>query len=142
MTTSKVNKAKPDKQLDYMERQLDRIIIDYNRLFNKIDERLTRLETTTPNLEALRPGVNRLAKEAVMMQLGLTPQAAQADPSDYAPLHGSRWADMDERRLLGAFNSFVRAQSVNLGRTESGIIIRLLRTLKHERPIDWQVAGR
>jgi len=134
---------KPDSQCSFVERQLDILTRDYTTLFQALNERLSRLETTAPNLEAFRSSINRLAKEAVMLQLGLTPSPTSSTSlNDDAPLHGSRWADSDERRLLGAFNAFVRAQSVNLGRTESGIVIRLLRTLKHERPIDWQVAGR
>ena len=141
MTTPKANKFKADPQLDHIKRQLDTIITAHSRMFDSMDERLARLEGTPVSLEALRPTINRLAKEAVMLQLGLTPPTTPTSDND-AHMHGSRWADMDERRLLGAFNSFVRAQSVNLGRTESGIIIRLLRTLRHERPVDWQVAGR
>ena len=141
MTDTKNKYKQIEKRLAQLESELDaHKVRDYTP--NPI-EIGTLVHKALDNFTSqVRPTINRLAKEAVMLQLGLTPTSNSFTLNDDAPLHGSRWTDSDERRLLGAFNSWVRAQSVNLGRTESGIIIRLLRTLKHERPIDWQVAGR
>ena len=94
-------------------------------------QRLDRLEGNLTEL--VRPVVNRLAREAISLNLGVT---------DVAPLHGARWAGDDERKLYKQFNSFLRAQSVQLGRTESGLRIKLMRLLRDEHPVDWQIAGK
>ena len=100
-----------------------------------VESRLASLgNCLTPDVvDSIRTTCNRLAREAVSLQLGIT---------DVAPLHGARWAGDDERKLYKQFNSFLRAQSVNLGRTESGLRIKLMRLLRDEHPVDWQIAGK
>ena len=120
------------RQTDNLDKRLGNVEMALSNIgMTNYGQRLDRLEGNLTEL--VRPVVNRLAREAISLNLGVT---------DIAPLHGARWANDDERKLYKQFNSFLRAQSVQLGRTESGLRIKLMRLLRDEHPVDWQIAGK
>lgn len=128
-------KTDTEKRLAFVEVAIEDLTETTAKLTaDKVLSPLQKGNCLTPDvIDSIRSTCNRLAREAVSINLGIT---------DIAPLHGARWADDDERKLYRTFNSFLRAQSVNLGRTESGLRIKLLRLLKDEHPVDWQIAGK
>ena len=106
---------------------------EQQRIIDRLKAVLESLEDIDKLLETK---INRMVKQAIVMELSTT----KLDP---VPAHnGQAWDGRDRVKLSSAFEAFIDYQSRYFQRSPSAVRIKLLRQIRQDYAVDWNIANK